>query len=733
MARAVGAIKRSVIVFLLLVLSLSTITMPTTRTTALAQEKENKVVRVGWYDSSYNTMDALGRRSGYAYEYQLKIAAYTGWSYEYVSGSWSDLLRMLIEGKIDLMSDVSYTEERSKNMLFPDYSMGTEEYYLFVAPGNQEILSTDASTLNGKRVGVNRESIQADFYREWAKRNKVSAEVVELNTTEDESLEMVKDGKIDAYVTVDSFVDPARAMPVYKVGSSDFFFAVNKNRPDLLTDLNNALSSIHNENRYFNQQMFEQYINTAGANAFLSANEKGWLANHGPIRVGYQDNYLAFCATDPNTGKLTGALKDYLEYAQGCMENGELSFEPKGYSTAEGALDALKRGEVDCVFPASLGGFDGERQGIVMTPPLMSTDIYAVVRQTDTSNFNNSRHVLVAVNEGNPNYDAFLVDHFPNWQSVYFKTTPDCLNAVANNTADCVLISSYRYNNISRQCERLHLTTIPTAMSLNSCFAVEKGNTDLYSILAKVVNQVPDSTVNSSLSYYITEDAKRTFTDFLADNMGIVLAVVIAVTLVITLLLLRSKRAEKLAKELISATETDALTGLYNRDYFFQYANRMRREQPDVPMDAMVLNIEQFHSINAVNGRDFGDRVLKTLGNELRIIAKENDGIGGRFGADRFDLFCAHVDDYHGIYDRLQHKLEEMAPNTSIRVRMGVLLAQTQLEPVQMFDMARTACSMARGHFKEHVIVFDEKVRERELFEQRLLNDLQRALDSYEF
>ena len=34
-----------------------------------------KTVRVGWYDSSYNTVDQFGRRSGYAYEYQLKIAA----------------------------------------------------------------------------------------------------------------------------------------------------------------------------------------------------------------------------------------------------------------------------------------------------------------------------------------------------------------------------------------------------------------------------------------------------------------------------------------------------------------------------------------------------------------------------------------------------------------------------------------------------------------------------------
>ncbi|MBR5926128.1 MAG: transporter substrate-binding domain-containing protein, partial [Firmicutes bacterium] len=88
-----------------------------------ALDKE-KIVRVGWYDSSYNTMDSYGRRSGYAYEYQLKISAYTGWKYEYVTGSWPDLLQMLINGDIDMMSDVSYTKERSEYMLYPDYAMG---------------------------------------------------------------------------------------------------------------------------------------------------------------------------------------------------------------------------------------------------------------------------------------------------------------------------------------------------------------------------------------------------------------------------------------------------------------------------------------------------------------------------------------------------------------------------------------------------------------------------------
>ena len=699
--------------------------------TALADNAQ-KAVRVGWYDSSYNTIDAFGRRSGYAYEYQLKIAAFTGWSYEYVTGSWSELLGMLINGKIDMLSDVSYTPERAKAMLFPELPMGEEEYYLFMAPSNRSISSADISTLNGKRIGVNRDSIQAVFFREWEKRNGIETELVELANSEDKSLSMLETGELDGYVTVDSFTNPDRAVPVVKVGSSDFFFAVNKDRPDLLKDLNNAMSRIQDENRYFNQQMFERYMKTAGANAFLSANEQEWLSEHGTIRVGYQDNYLAFCAEDKSTGALTGGMKDYLDSATDCLENAQLSFSATAYPTMEAAVSAVKKGEVDCVFPANLSGYDGEKLGIVMTPPLIRTDIYAVVRQSDLNTFTNREHVVVAVNEGNPNYDAFLLDHYPDWQKVYYTDTADCLKAVAERVADCVLISSYRYNNIYRQCEKQHLTTLPTGLEMDYCLAIGKGETELYSILSKMVSLIPTSTFNSALSYYITEDAKLSLDDFIEDNLTIVMTVIILVVLAILLLLLRSIRAERRAKQLISATETDSLTGLYNRDYFFQYANRIFREHPDTQMDAIVLNIEQFHSINALNGREFGDQLLRILGSELHTIADENGGIAGRFGADRFDCYCRHAADYQVLFDRLQRKMDAISPNTSVSLRMGVALWQAGIEPVQLFDRARIACTQARGHFKEHLIVFDERVRERELLEQRLINDLRRSLDNYE-
>ena len=252
--------------------------------------------------------DQNGRRSGYAYEYQQKIAAYSGWEFEYVEGSWPELMQMLIDGEIDLMSDVSYTAERAEIMSFSSQPMGTEEYYVFISPDNTAISRDDLSTLNGKKAGVNKGSVQADMFREWMEANNVSAELVEMTESLDETLEMMARGDIDMYVVLNAYLDPSAALPVCKVGSSDFFFAVNNDRPDLLNELNSAMNRIKDENQYYNQQRYAKYIRTAGVNLYLTIEERTWLEGHGAIRVGYQDNYLAFCAKDPNTGELAGGI-----------------------------------------------------------------------------------------------------------------------------------------------------------------------------------------------------------------------------------------------------------------------------------------------------------------------------------------------------------------------------------------------------------------------------------------
>ena len=697
---------------------------------------ETKTVRVGWYESPFNHTDSSGRKSGYAYEYQQKIAAYSGWRYEYVEGSWPELLQMLIDGDIDLLSDVSYTEERTETMLFSSLPMGAEEYYVFVAPDNEEITKEDYSTFNGKKAGVNQGSIQADLFRAWAEENGVQVEVVEMMESVDESIAILNRGGIDMYVMLDAYYDTSNAVPVCKIGSSDFFFAVSKSRPELLSDLNAAMSKIQDENRFYNQQLYAKYLRTTGANLYLTAEEKAWLSAHETIRVGYQDNYLAFCAKDPATGELTGALKDYLASAADCLENAHLSFEAIAYPSAAAALEALKNGEVDCIFPSSLTDYDGETLGVFITPALIRTDVDVLVHSSEQKSFVQREQVTVAVIQGSTNDEMLLLEYFPHWQAVYFPDTEACIEAVANLRADCMLISNYRFNNIAKLCDKYRLISLSTGVEMDCCFAVSRENSALYSILTKIIGVVPASTVNAALSYYFTEDAKTGLGDFVRDNLADVLLVIAGVAVLILFLLFQSIRAMRKAKDgqkLIKAMETDELTGLYNENFFFEYVGRLYREDPEKPMDAIVLNIDQFHSVNEMKGRPYGDMVLRTLGEEIQTHLLAMGGIAARSEGDHFSVYCPHQDDYEAAFRHLQGKLNHLSTNTNIQLRMGVSHGEAETEPALLFEQAKTACGMARGRVQEHLVVFNEKIRERERFDQRLLDDLPGALEKQEF
>ncbi len=185
-------------------------------------------------------------------------------------------------------------------------------------------------------------------------------------------------------------------------------------------------------------------------------------------------------------------------------------------------------------------------------------------------------------------------------------------------------------------------------------------------------------------------------------------------------------------RQLIQAAEFDALTKLYSRNFFFEYANRIYQYQTDWRLDAVVINIEKFHSVNALNGREFGDRVLGAIGEEIRAFLAENEGIASRFEADRFDLYCQPQEDYHVLLDRLQKAASALSENASIRLRMGIAPWRADVEPVQQFDRARAACSMVRGNYKTRLMIYDEDMHQRELMDQRLLNDLRRAVEERE-
>ena len=644
---------------------------------AVAADGEGKeTVRVGWHVEPYFMVDGYGRRSGYSYEYQWKVSAYTGWEYEYVEGTWTELLGMLRRGEIDVMANVSFTEERAKDILYASLPMGTESYYIYVSPDNTEITEEDYSALNGKTVGVTEGSIQRDFFVKWADAHGIDVDLVEINGSDTESLGELGD-RYDAFVSLDVYGDPAVAVPVCKIGSSDFYFAVSRERPDLLAELDAAMNRIQNENRYFNQQLHEKYLSAAATDRYLTAKEKDWLDGHGKIRVGYQDNYLAFCAKDPATGELTGALRNFLEYGETALENARVSFEPRVYATASAAIEAMKNGEVDCVFPANLTDYDSETLDVVMTPALMRTEMDAVVRSSEKKEFILKEDVVVAVNRGNTNYDMFLADHYPGWKRAYFDDTPKGLDAVAAGEADCVIISNYRYSNISRQCEKLRLSTVYTGVDMDYCFAVNKGEVELYSVLAKVIGAVPSSVVHTALTYYSTEDVKTSFTDVIKDHLFIIMTVIAAILAVILVLLLRSIRAEKkiieeerLVSDLNKRVFVDALTSVKNKGAFTNSVGELQKKLDQgekVEFAIGVFDCDNLKSVNDRHGHDRGDEYIR---NSSRLICRVfGHSPVFRIGGDEFAVILQN-EDYENreeLADLFEREKKELCKNAENR------------------------------------------------------------------
>ena len=718
-----------------LLLCISLLLAVLTPASVFAAARGKKIVRVGWFESTFNITDQNGRRSGYAYEYQQKIAAYTGWEYQYVTASWSQLFQMLKDGEIDLLSDVSYKEERAQSMLFSSLPMGEEEYYAYVASRNTEITTENYATFNGKKIGVNKGSFQAQKFAEWAKQYGIEAEVVELTSVQKDTLQKLIHGEIDVYVSANTVAANDEVTPLCKIGSSPIYFAINRNRPDLKRELDAAMNRIQDENRYFNQQLFEKYVKRGRTSAFLSYGERQWLKRNGIIRVGYRADYSPYCAEDTETKKLTGALKEYLNIASDSIKNENVYFEPVAYPTIDEALTALRREEVDCVFPVNMTDYEGERLDVILTDPPMHSEMFAVVRSADQKKFSLRGIVHVAVAKGNHYHENFLKQNFPKWGVSYFNNADECLKAVSEGRADCYLISLYRLNRIADQMKELKLTPLSTGEDIVLSFALRRNEDQLYSILNKTVGLVSPESVYSALASYSYETKKVTVKDFVKDNLPTVAAVIAISTAIFLALLLHSARAEKKAGErqqLISATEFDEVTGLYNKNFFYEYAGRIFRNHPDRNMDAIVLDIEQFRSVNEINGREFADKVLQALGKEIQAFADETKGIASRTEADRFEMFCQYPEDYQVLLDRFQGKMDELFRSASIRLRMGVMPHQEGLEPAQMFEQAWSACNMVRGA-NRHLMVYNDEMRSRENYNLRLLNDLRRAVDKREF
>lgn len=168
-----------------------------------APKSDEDTIRVGWYEDSYHITGTNGERSGYGYEYEQSLASYTGWNYKYIKDDWSKLIEMLQSGKIDLMGGISYTDERAETMLFSDLPMGTEKYYLYADLANSDISASDLTSLNGKRIVLLENSVQATQFCEWEKEHNIQTEHIYLDNVDD-AMKMADNHEVNGVISTET-------------------------------------------------------------------------------------------------------------------------------------------------------------------------------------------------------------------------------------------------------------------------------------------------------------------------------------------------------------------------------------------------------------------------------------------------------------------------------------------------------------------------------------------------
>ncbi len=199
----------------------------------------------------------------------------------------------------------------------------------------------------------------------------------------------------------------------------------------------------------------------------------------------------------------------------------------------------------------------------------------------------------------------------------------------------------------------------------------------------------------------------------------------------------RVLRTIELAEDsyIIRSTERDELTGLFQREYFFQYAEIFERHHPGEEMDAIVVDINHFHLLNELRGRSAGDQILQQLARNIRAAVDDKSGLCGRREADRFLVFCRHLEDPEAFLRKISLGLgDEMEGNSRIRLRMGIWpKCEADVDMERRFDRAKLAADTIRNNFNQSVAQYDSGMHEKEILAERLIDSVDEALEKKQF
>ena len=690
-------------------------------------------VKVGYFFmDQFQELDQSGIYHGYSFDYLQKIRQYAEWDFSFVQCEYQECLRLLADGKIDLVNYVEKNPEMENDFSFSLRASGTEYAAISVLEENSKAYPPNQKFPAEFRLGV----LNGSKFKDSINANCPEFEYIpELFEYSPENLySALKNGEVDGILYSSLTVFPGTRV-IDRFSMRPFYFVVRKGDDRLLSELNRAIDSISLHEPLFAVRLFEKYFFHADSEILnLTKDEMDYLSEKKVLRV------IAAPDRDPvsyyQNGSYHGIIADFLGKTASDLH---VEIQPVMVTSFEEALDKIRSDEADVIGDFLFDEGFAEKNKLQLSPAFLENQVVAVYRKGHA--VSEKHHVKIAEPNSFLPLSSSLNALFSDSEVTYFQSDTACLDGLISGGQDISFMNIWAaQKNLGKMKYRDLMIDPNQGFTFQFSYAVSR-NADprLIQILRKAVNSISSfqrlAIINQNV---LIVPQKIRLIDFINTQPAYAFFIFLVFPILfLYLLAYRIDSHQKDKKQIFNLAFVDDMTQLKNLHWMEKNAGRIIEENRAKRFAFISFDVDRFDIINEYYGRKTGDQIIQYMADTLMSI--EVPGIiCTRVKADHFLCLVP----YHSreILEKkiayIKSKKNSYSEN-DIVIKLGIhvgvyMLSDTDQDIMACMDNAETARREARN-VSSGIVFFDDYLKDKLRIYKNIEEKQETALENYEF
>lgn len=614
----------------------------------IAYAKDN-TINVGFSEVDGFSKFIDGKYTGYLYEYLMEISKFTGWKYNFIECTPDEITTKLMSGEIDLAGAMLKNDFTETLFDFPEYDIGASYYTISVLKNNTTIVETDFKTLNDITVGVIEGSSAIDKFYKFCENNNIkNIKIIEYDKNSDNLLHTaLKNKEIDAILAKDLLLSKDERV-VTKFASRPYYLATTKGNDAIIKELNYSISQIRQISPNYSISLYNKYFQVEdNYKLSLTYDEIEFLKNIKKIKAVYVNNFAPLQNWNSKNKKPEGIS---IDIANIISKKLNIDIELQVVDSFEEALNFIKEHKADILIGIPNNYSFMDEYNLYMTKSYISSPIFKIENKL-TVNADEYNKILALPKKYLYDLDI-SIENIDSSKIIYYDNIEDCINAVNKGTADYTYGDLYSVESNTREKYHKNISVIyKNKLNNDLCIGLSNNNDVL---LLRIINKVINSISAEELNTIVYKNTlytknKITLQSFIYSNYIEVMIFIISILVITSLstyiiMKIRLQNKNKQNSLLKEKSETDSLTGIFNRGACKELiSNYIENKSNDLYGAFFIIDIDNFKGVNDNLGHKIGDDVLKDLADNLKRLFRKSD-IVGRWGGDEFIVFMKDLD-----------------------------------------------------------------------------------------